>query len=59
MKTYKIDDEKLAKIVRTAFGAGEQWGNTYSSWFTPTKEENEKKIREATTKAKRIVRRKK
>ena len=35
------------QIIREAFKAGEFWAVTYSGWFTPSKEDTERKIKEA------------
>jgi hypothetical protein len=32
--------------IKKAFKAGEEWGVTYSTWFTPTEEDTEEKIKE-------------
>jgi hypothetical protein len=37
----------IEEIIRAAFFAGESWGVTYSTWFTPSKEDTERKIQEA------------
>ena len=49
--------ELLERIVRSAFAAGENWGVTYSTWFTPSKANAEKKIQRAIVDAKKIIRR--
>ena len=49
--------ELLERIVRSAFAAGENWGVTYSTWFTPSKADAEKKIQRAIVDAKKIIRR--
>jgi hypothetical protein len=38
---------EIEDIIRKAFNAGETWGVTYSGWFTPSKEDTERKIQEA------------
>lgn len=42
----EISREELKNIIRTAFQRGEDWGITYSTWFTPTEEQTEEKIQE-------------
>jgi hypothetical protein len=36
----------INEIIRKAFKAGENWGVTYSTWFTPTAKETEERIQE-------------
>ena len=42
-----MDREELENIVRLAFEKGEQWGVTYSGWFTPSEEDIEQEIQNA------------
>jgi len=53
MRTYLINEEDLKKIVYKAFSSGENWGATYSKWFTPKESDTEKEKKEALTSAKR------
>ena len=49
--------ELLERIVRSAFAAGENWGVTYSGWFTPSKADAQKEMQRAIVNAKKIIRR--
>lgn len=49
--------ELLERIVRSAFAAGESWGVTYSTWFTPSKADTEEKLQKEIVNAKKIIRR--
>lgn len=40
----EIKENVLESIIRTAFDYGEEWGVTYSTWFTPTAEQKENKV---------------
>lgn len=42
MKT--LTKEEIIAIAKFAFKSGENWGVTYSGWFTPTKEDQEERI---------------
>lgn len=39
---------EIAEIIKEAFLLGEQWGITYSTWFTPTLEQHKEEIDKAT-----------
>ena len=39
----KITDDQFKQIVLEAFDLGETWGVTYSTWFQPSEEDQEKK----------------
>lgn len=41
-----MEQALIEKIVRLSFGRGENWGVTYSTWFTPSKEQGEERIHE-------------
>ena len=47
MSQIIIDREKFEKLIEEIFKKGESWGVTYSTWFTPTEEDNKEKINEA------------
>lgn len=49
-------DELLERALRKMFFAGEHWGVTWSTWFVPSAEDTEEKVREAIKKAKRALR---
>lgn len=36
MKTYILKEDQLEFLIKVAFGNGETWGVTYSTWFIPT-----------------------
>lgn len=40
-KTYTVKEVK--EMLIQAFDRGENWGVTYSGWFSPTKEDREQK----------------
>jgi hypothetical protein len=41
-----MNKEEIKSIIRIAFKKGEAWGVTYYTWFTPEKEDTEKRINE-------------
>lgn len=47
MEDITISKRKFEGIIRQAFRKGEHWGTTYSTWFTPTKEDTKKRQDEA------------
>ena len=55
MKEITISEKKFKGIVNQAFRKGESWGCTYQGWFTPTKEDTEKRRKEALDRAYEIV----
>jgi hypothetical protein len=57
MKIDTDHTEVLESIVRSAFAAGENWGVTYSTWFTPSKADTEEQTQKAIVNAKKIIRR--
>lgn len=38
--------KKKERLLRFAFSAGQAWGVTYSTWFTPTEKDTEKEFQE-------------
>ncbi len=38
--------EQIEEIIRKAFQSGENWGVTYSTWFTPSEQDTEKRIQD-------------
>lgn len=42
----EITKDRLEEIIRIAFKYGEQWGVTYSGWFSPEEEDTERNIQE-------------
>ena len=48
-KTYTV--EEVREMLGQSFDRGEQWGVTYSGWFTPSEADTEKKRDEAIDKA--------
>jgi hypothetical protein len=55
-KPNKKENDKLELALRKAFSHGEAWALTYATWFYPSKEDTEEKIKEAIKSAKRILR---
>jgi hypothetical protein len=53
--TITISEKKLKGIINQAFRKGESWGVTYSSWFTPEKEDTAKARQEAIKRGFEIV----
>jgi len=49
MEKVEITQETLDNIIAVAFKKGELWGVTYSTWFTPTAEDTNEKIKECQT----------
>ncbi len=49
--------DMLERIVRSAFRSGQNWAETYESWFTPTESATEKEIKDAVRRVKRIIKR--
>jgi len=54
-KIYQLSKENIERIVTRAFRHGEDWGVTYSTWFTPTKERTEKQIKRSITNILRFI----
>ena len=54
-KKITITEKKFKGIINQAFRKGESWGVTYSNWFTPTKEDTDKKRMEAINRGFEIV----
>lgn len=50
-----LTDEKLERAFRKMFSMGEAWAVTYTTWFSPSKEDTEAKVKSAVRKARRIV----
>lgn len=50
-----LTDEKLERAFRKMFSMGEAWAVTYTTWFEPSKEDTELRIKSAVRKAKRIL----
>ena len=46
MANVIINTEKFLSMLEDAFKKGEQWGVTYSTWFTPSEEDTKSKIDE-------------
>lgn len=44
METQNLSIEQIRQIIQMSFKAGENWGVTYSTWFTPTKQDTREKI---------------
>jgi hypothetical protein len=42
----KISKDEVKYLMKKAFECGEQWGVTYSTWFTPTKEQTVEQLNE-------------
>lgn len=40
-----MDEDKIKSIIKTAFEEGEQWGMTHYTWFTPTQEQVDERIK--------------
>ena len=55
MKKIEISERKLRGIINQAFRKGQNWGETYSGWFTPTKKDTSKKRKEAIKRAFEII----
>jgi hypothetical protein len=36
-----ISKEEMEAVIRMAFEKGEEWGTTYSGWFTPSDDQRE------------------
>ena len=49
--TRKQAEARVVAILRRVFHAGEQWGVTYSTWFTPSKEDSEREANIAISRA--------
>ena len=49
-------DDGLERALRKMFSAGESWALTYSTWFEPTKEDTEQRVRKSIKFAKRFLR---
>ncbi len=56
-RTEIASADMLERIVRSAFRSGQNWAETYVSWFKPDSASTEKKIKEAIRKSKRIIKR--
>jgi hypothetical protein len=52
METQNLSIEQIRQIIQMSFKAGENWGVTYSTWFTPTKQDTREKIEEIAKKIK-------
>ena len=46
MKEITLTAQKLEVLLKQAFDKGEDWGVTYSNWFTPTSFDTLKKKEE-------------
>ena len=44
MTEITITKEQFEKAIKDAFKKGESWGVCYSTWFTPTEEDEKAKI---------------
>jgi hypothetical protein len=42
-------EDEMIEAIRTAFITGENWGVTYYTWFTPSPEDQQTHINDATT----------
>lgn len=45
MKTEQMTEEEI--IIRKAFARGENWGVTYSTWFSPSESDTEEQVQKA------------
>ena len=51
MKTYT--EKEVESIIKRAFKAGENWGVTYYTWFTPSKEDQKEQLGKVMKRCKR------
>jgi len=56
MTEITIKKEHFEEAIKAAFKKGENWGVTYSTWFTPSEEDTKDKIEECIKRCKDIVR---
>ena len=53
----EITDHQLERVIEKAFYKGLNWGHVYISWFEPSQEDHDKKLKEATRDIKRNLKR--
>lgn len=46
-KLINLTEDQLVEVITMAFSCGEQWGVCYSQWFTPSEDDQRKKLKEA------------
>lgn len=55
MKTYTLTEEQLQQVILKAFSKGENWGVTYSTWFTPDEDDSNAQFTDALNEVKELL----
>ncbi|GAG10784.1 unnamed protein product [marine sediment metagenome] len=52
---YEVSRGNIKTIIRKAFKDGQDWAKVYISWFDPSEEDHEAKMKKTTTRILRAI----